>query len=52
MYQQVNNLFSNATQDYLLEFEQLTKLYRKKVEEYKEPLLAQMRHMSEQSHLN
>jgi enhancer of mRNA-decapping protein 4 len=52
MYQQVNNSFSKGTQDYLVEFEQLARQYRKLFDENKDPLLLQLKQYNEQMHSN
>jgi len=52
MYQQVNESFAKGTQDYLNEFEQLTKQQRKMFDENKEPILNQIKQFSEQIQLN
>ena len=50
MYQQVNSSFAKGTQDYMLEFDQLTKQQRKLFDENKEPILAQMKQFNDQMH--
>ena len=52
MYQQVNNSFSQGTQDYITAFEQFTKQQRKLVEEHKEPVLAQIQQYNDQMKLH
>ena len=52
MYQQVNQSFAKGTQDYLNEFEQLTKQQRKMFDDNKEPILNQIKQFSEQIQLN
>ena len=52
MYQQVNNSFARGTQDYLAEFDQLGKQHKKMFEENKEPIIAQMRQLSENMQTN
>ncbi|CAF0712129.1 unnamed protein product [Brachionus calyciflorus] len=52
MYQQVNSSFSKGTQDYLAEFDQLSKQQKKLLDENKEPLIVQLKHYTDQMHLH
>ena len=48
MYQQVNSSFIKGTQDYLVEFQQLASQAGKRLDEGREPVLAQLTRVSEQ----